>query len=122
MAKVNDFTPTGVRLEGPYENDRNAESATLFKAMIKEAYNVTDCICAHHLVYVKTDKRPDGFEYTIVEEIPSADTLIFDHEVAKKIWGEDKWRERLTALALEPVETRDKLLADLYNNREKKGA
>lgn len=110
-----DYTPNGLRIEGSYENDRNADSADLFKAIIRECYNVTDVIIAHHLVYVKVEKR-DGFDFQIVEEVPSADALIFDHDVAKRLWGDD-WQNKLTRLALEPVETRDKLLATLYQAR-----
>lgn len=112
-----DFTPTGLCEEGKYENDRNADSSELFKAIIREAFGVSDVIIAHHLTYVASDKRPDGFEYQIVEEIPSADALIFNHDVARKLWGEG-WRENLSRLALEPTATRDQLLASLYNDRK----
>lgn len=109
-------TVTGLRVEGPYENTRNAVSRELFKAIIKEVYGVTDVIVAHHLTYVAVDKQ-DGFDYQVVEEIPSADTLIFDHEAAKKLWGAN-WRTTLQRLAMEPVETRDKLLDELYHARK----
>lgn len=114
--RANDQTPTGLRLEGAYENDRNAEASQCFKDAIREAYGVTDVICAHHLVYVVEETRADGFKYQIVEEIPSADALIFDHVVAKKLWG-DVWQANLTALALEPIETRDVLFSKLYYAR-----
>ncbi len=114
--RANDQTETGLRLEGPYENDRNAEFSPCFKAVIREAFNVTDVICAHHLVYVSTEKHADGFEYQIVQEIPAADTLIFDHGVAQKIWGAD-WRTILMRLAMEPVETRDQLFSAMFAAR-----
>lgn len=110
-----DTTPTGLRIVGPWENDRNAEHAELFKDIIREAYGVKDVIIAHHLVYVATEKR-DGFEYQIVEEIPSADSLMFNHEIAHRIWG-TQWKEILTMLVLEPVESRDRLLSQLYYGR-----
>jgi hypothetical protein len=118
MAKQRDkdFTPTGVKIEGAYENDRNADSADLFKEILREVYGVKDVIIAHHLVYVTEEQRGDGFHYQIVEEVPAADTLIFDHEVARKLWGH-AWRANLTALALEPPESRDCLLAKLYHAR-----
>jgi hypothetical protein len=112
-----DYTPTGLKLDGAYENDRNAEYSDCFKQVIREAYGVQDVICAHHLVYVVDEVRPDGFHYQVVEEIPSADALIFDHEVAKKIWGAG-YKECLTRLALEPVETRDDLFSTMYKNRK----
>jgi hypothetical protein len=116
--RENDFTPTGIKLEGAYENDRNADARDCFKAVIREAYGVQDVIIAHHLVYVREEKRPDGFAYQIVEEIPAADTLLFDHDVARKIWGSTAWRDVLTRLAVEPPETRDDLFMKLYNARD----
>ena len=118
MPTTNDFTPTGLCLEGPYENDRNAENSETYKAIIREAFGVKDVICGHHLVYEIEDKRADGFAYQVIEEIPSADALIFDHAVAKKIWG-DAWQTNLTTLALTPVKDgqRDTLLKHLYRSR-----
>lgn len=119
MTTGKDFTPSGLCVIGTYENDRNAENAELFKAIIREAFGVTDVIVAHHLTYVKVDKRADGFDYQVVEEIPSADALIFSHDIAQRIWG-DGWRGILQTLALEPVATRDTLLASLYYGRKGK--
>lgn len=121
MSKEQDFTPTGIKLEGQYETDRNTDNTELFTAILHEAYGEPDkafqAIVGHHIIFVRMDKREDGFTYTIVEEFPSADCLIFDHEVAKKIWGEANWKLALEKLALEPVESRDKLLKYLYENR-----
>lgn len=76
-ATEKDFTETGLRVEGPYENDRNAESAQCFKDVIREVFGV-----------------------------------------AQKLWGED-FKLVLTRLACEPMETRDKLFAELYYGRKK---
>lgn len=118
MSTKDDYTPTGIRIEGSYENDRNAESGELFKAIIRECFGVSDVIIAHHLVYVTEEERA-GFKYQVVEEIPSADCLIFDHDIAKRVWGEDKYRTILVQLALEPAESRDRLLKKLYEGRGK---
>lgn len=121
MPRKLDFTPDGLKLEGPYENDRNAENRDCFKAVIREVYGVQDVIIAHHLTYVREEQRTEGgitSTYQIVEEIPSADALIFDHEVAKKLWG-DVWQHRLQELACEPAETRDTLFTSLFNARGK---
>jgi len=117
MPTSQDYTPTGIRIEGAYENDRNAECSDTFKSIIREAYGVKDVIIAHHLVYVREETRADGFNYQVVEEVPSADTLIFDHKVAEKIWGKD-FLPILHKLVEEPVETRDDLLTKLYNSRK----
>lgn len=111
-----DFSPTGIKIKGSWENDRNQDSYELFKSILQEAYQVRDVIIGHHLLHVRVDHRTDG-DYQIVQEIPAADTLIFDHDVARKIWGA-AWRNALIRLALEPVESRDKLLCEMYHNRE----
>lgn len=113
--KEKDYTPGGIRIEGTYENDRNADSSELLKAIIREVFGVKDVIIAHHLVYVRVEQR-DGFDYQVVEEIPAMDTLIFDHEIAKRLWGEP-WRDILVRLAMEPCDSRDKLLCELFHAR-----
>ncbi len=115
--ELSNITETGLRQEGGFENCRNAIGSDLFKRVLREVYNVQDVIIAHHLVYVKTERHADGFEYQIVEEVPSADTLIFDHEIARKLFG-GSFRNQLCKLACEPVETRDALFAELLAERE----
>lgn len=107
-----------IKIEGTYENQRNRDHSDLYKAIIRECFGVTDVIIAHHLTYVKGYKE-NGFSYEVVEEIPSADCLIFDHEIAKRIWGEDDYLDVLRGLACEPTETRDALLKKLYDGRKK---
>jgi hypothetical protein len=122
-APVQGFTPTGLKVEGEYENARNAKHRQLFSDMIREAYGADQVIIAHHLVYVAGEKRIENgleFDYQIVEEIPSADTLIFDHDAAKTIWGERYWQGVLVKLAMLPVEARDQLLHALYYSRGEK--
>ena len=111
-----DFTPTGLKVEGSYENHRNATNRDLFKAIIREVYGVEDVIIGHHLTYETVD-RQGAFDIQIIEEIPSADALIFDHVIAHKLWGED-WSSVLTELALTPTELRDSRLKQLYYNRK----
>lgn len=112
------YTETGLRLEGSFENDRNAAMSQCFKDCIREAHGVQDVIIAHHLVYVVEELHKDGFKYTVVEEIPSADTLIFDHIIAQKIWG-DAWKACLQQLVAEPAETRDQLFHLMFYARKK---
>ena len=111
-------TPKGLRIVGPWENDRNADNADLYRDIIRECFNVTDVIVAHHLVYVTEETRDDGFTYQVIQEVPSADSLIFNHDVAKVIFGDD-WQDCLVDLALEPVCTRDALLEKMYRARHK---
>lgn len=111
-----DFTSAGTKLEAAYENDRNSVYSDLFKDIIREVFGVKDVICGHHLTYQISETR-DGSVYTFVEEIPSADALIFDHKVARKLFG-PAFRDQLMALVCEPIETRDRLLAKLYYGRK----
>lgn len=114
----NCFTPNGLKVHGYYENERNQKNATLYKAIICEAFDVKDVICGHHIIYLIEETRADGFVYQVIEEVPSADALIFDHDVARRIWGEG-YRDYLVKLALVPIEERDALLAELYYGRPK---
>lgn len=124
MTTLQDFTPTGLKLEGAWENDRNAESRDLLKAIVREVYGAEDVIVAHHIAYVAKEERtendehgiPRTYHYETVEEIPSSDTLIFDHDAARKLWG-SAWQTILTKLALEPVETRNALLGKFWAAR-----
>lgn len=112
-----DYTPSGLKIEGPWENDRNALSKELFKDVFKEVFGADESIIGHHLIYVIEDKRTDGFTYQIVQELPSADTLLFDHGCMQKVFG-NCYKDVLMKLACEPAETRDKLFAELYYGRE----
>jgi len=108
-------TPKGLRIEGTCENERNLANSDLYKDIVREAFGVKDVICGHHIIYTSDEMR-DGYNYTIVQEMPSADAMMFNHDVARKLWG-DRYKTVLSQLACEPIETRDKLLAELYYGR-----
>lgn len=118
--RKDDFTPTGVCIQGAYENDRNAENSQLYKDIVREVFGVSDVIIAHHIVYVTEETRADGFHYQIVEEIPSADALIFNHDIARKLWGPVEFPAILAQLACTPVEDRDNLLREFYYDPKRK--
>lgn len=95
---------------GVSEDTRNHTNGKLYAAMITAAYDDVEwAVAAHHILYVRKS-------FSLPQEIPSADTLIFDHYIAQKIWGAN-WRDVLTRLALEPANTRDTLLHTLFYNR-----
>jgi len=94
------------------ENDRNARNSKLYTDIIREAYlGVNVAVAGHHLMFTFHGRAEP-------EEIPSADWLIFDHGIARKLWG-DIYIDVLSRLAIEPVEKRDELLAKLYYGRRK---
>ncbi len=120
---ANDITPTGIKIEGHYENDRNEVYRELYSDIIREAYNVRDVIIGHHLVYQTTeqlvDEKTGPYTHTFVQEIPSADALIFDHDVMRKLFG-SRYLTVMSTLAMTPVERRDDLLSSMYYSREEK--
>jgi hypothetical protein len=91
------------------ENARNAKGGDLFKAIIMEVYGADQFVAAHHLIFTKNGE---------IQELPSADMMIFDHDIAKVIWGSG-YKEVLAKLAVVPIETRDELLGELYAARGK---
>lgn len=117
MSKAHDYNPAGIKIEGQWENDRNLACTQLFEDILTEVFGKTAerfrVIVGHHITYQRRDLGPDGFYYTQVEEIPSADCLMFDHEIAKALWG-GAYLDVLQQLACEPVETRDALLSKMY--------
>jgi hypothetical protein len=95
---------------GSINDIRSTSNSDLFEAMIRGVIADIEWLgCGHHIMY----KRSSA---SLPEEISSPDTLIFDHDMARKIWGAE-WQSVLTRLALEPAETRDTLLRKLYFGR-----
>lgn len=94
------------------ENSRNQINAALYERVLREALPDANLVVAgaHH-IFVRSNGT--------VDEIPSADTLIFDHVIAYRIWGEG-FREVLAQLASTPVPARDMLLEELLNSRKPK--
>jgi len=89
------------------ECKRNTDNIDLFETMIREAYpDTTLVVSGHHIMFVREGQ-------SLPYEIASADTLIFDHYIAQKIW-KDRYREVLAQLAVEPIETRDAVLRSLF--------
>lgn len=92
------------------ETKRNIDNIDLFEAMIREAYDgVTTVVAGHHIMFLR-----DG--HPVPYEIASADTLIFDHGVAGRIWKESSISV-LALLAAESPAGRDALLRKLYFGR-----
>lgn len=92
------------------ETKRNTANKDLFEAMIRETYdNIVWVAFGHHIMFtIEGEDTP--------REIASADTLIFNHNIASKVW-KDRYVEVLQRLAAEPTETRDALLNRLYEER-----
>lgn len=89
------------------ENERNQNHAGLYTDIITEVYGATNVGIGHHLMF----NTPTG-----TDEQPSIDTLLFNTDVAQKLWG-DRWKSVLSILAVTPVNERDTLVSDFFYGR-----
>lgn len=92
-----------------FENDRNKKNAALYEAILKKAWgSETQVLIGHHIC---TEQNKD---LNTENEIPSADTLIFDHEIMMKVFG-IYCMSYMTRLVLLPAEERDQGLRYFWN-------
>lgn len=86
------------------ENARNKRHAALYIHIMQLAMGATtDVLIGHHLCF-ETDK-----DINTENEIPSADTLLFDHGIMTAVFG-DRALEIMSHLAVTPSESRDEVL------------
>lgn len=90
------------------EGRRNREHAALYAGIITRAYGVTfELFVGHHVAFKSTHES-----LTTENEIPSADTLLFDHDIMKEVFG-DKYLGVLIQLAQVPCNQREELMQRL---------
>ena len=66
-----------------FETERNKRNAELFTAMVQAAFGTdNDCLIGHHITF------EEHGDISTENEIPSADCLLFDHDVMGRIFGE----------------------------------
>lgn len=95
------------------ENERNKKNASLYTRMIKLAFGKDAAvIIGHHLTF-----ENDG-DLNTENEIPSADTLLFDHYCMKKIFGH-KAIPLMKMLASVPASKREQIVENALNNLER---
>lgn len=93
------------------EADRNRANADLFTAIMRKAYGQNESILiGHHLCF------QCGNDIATENEIPAADSLIFDIEIMRAVFGDDAdWL--LPELSLAPANVRDEMLQIVYEQR-----
>ena len=97
MAAIKDFLGE--------ENARNKRNAALYTLVMQRALGCkTDVLIGHHLCF-EMEK-----DIATENEIPSADTMLFDHGVMSKVFG-DRALEVMQHLARTPTDSRDEVLA-----------
>lgn len=91
------------------ENVRNKSNHGVYEKFLRRAVGEPDAnvLIVHHLTVKTKDQDPN--------EIPSADTMMFCHELMKAVFGA-KAQEYMQRLAAVPVERRDALLAQLLEH------
>lgn len=106
MLKVKDYLG--------FENARNKQHADLYTELIRRAVGDCAILIGHHLAFEL------GGDLNTENEIPSADTLMFDHEIMGRVFG-GKAGAIMVQLAAVPVEQRDTLLANLLKIHDATG-
>lgn len=87
-----------------YENARNRQHADLYQALVQIAYGADcDVLTGHHVTFEKHG------DISTENEIPSADTLIFDHEIMGRVFGENAI-PLMQKLAAVPCDQRDDMV------------
>lgn len=92
------------------ENDRNVKSHAIFERLLKLAFGENEVVLTgHHFVIA-----PNGDITQGVNELPSADTIIFDHTIMSRVFGAGAINVMI-ACARKPVEERDTELEKWLN-------
>ena len=99
-----------------YENTRHKQNAVLYTRYLERAAAILEpkaeiaILIGHHLTFeLNKDIRTE-------DEIPAADTMIFDHDLARAVFGPG-WRDVLVHLALMPREARDEEFKRAFQER-----
>lgn len=95
-----------------YENHRNKKNAAMFTAMMKACApeQTMHVLIGHHLTFELCGKD------AMSNEVPSADCLMFDHEIMFKLFGAHAIpvMQRLVSV---PADRRDDLLSAFLRGR-----
>lgn len=91
-----------------FENARNRKYAGLYTDIVKLALGCRWAVLIGHHILYEYDGRLDT-----ANEIPSADTLMFDHPIMRAVFGE-RCIEIMRELAAVPCEQRDQMLAHYF--------
>lgn len=97
-----------------YENDRNKQNANLYTEILRAAWGAETAILVGH--HICTEKNND---LNTENELPSADTLMFDHDIMTKVFGWATGLMIMGELSQVPCDKRDALLQHYWNMRTK---
>lgn len=92
------------------ENTRNHQNHKVYERLLRAAIQPDcDVLIGHHLTFTLPEGEPN--------EIPSADTLIFDFELMKKVFG-SRAASIVEHLAVLSCTQRDLMLEEYLNLRD----
>lgn len=92
------------------ENDRNTHHGLIFVDLIKRAFGVDEVVMVGHHFVFEPDAAMQKRDLTQLNEIPSADTMIFDHDIMGAVFG-DRARAIMIECACTPAAQRDEIIA-----------
>lgn len=94
------------------EHDRNVHKHRTFERLLRLAFGPdVSVLVAHHITFTL---EPGGEP----NEIPSADTAMFDHEIMGRAFGKVEMFALMAYLAVAKLESRDALLEDYIGKEE----
>lgn len=71
-----------------FENDRNTHHGQIFIDLIKRAFRTDEVVMVGHHFVFEPQEAMQKLDLTQLNEIPSADTLLFDHDIMTAVFGE----------------------------------
>jgi hypothetical protein len=90
-----------------YENARNKKNAALYTKVMQLAMGGnTAILIGHHLCFESNN------DINTENEIPSADTLLFDHDIMKAVFGAERYLSVMQHLAFTHGDNRDLVLQE----------
>lgn len=96
------------------EGRRNKQNAALYATLVCGSYGQSfEMFIGHHLAYKQKHE-----EITTLSEIPSADTLLFDHEIMIDVF-DVRALDVMAQLARTPAVHREGLLAQMLHDHAK---
>lgn len=93
------------------ENDRNTHHGQIFIDLIKRAFRTDEVVMVGHHFVFEPEAAMKQLDLTQLNEIPSADTLLFDHEIMGAVFGEQAV-PLMIELAKVPCDSRDQIVAE----------
>lgn len=103
------------------ENDRNTHHGDVFIALIQRAFGVDEVVMVGHHFVFEPKSAMSALDLTKLNEIPSADTLIFDHQIMGAVFGAGAV-PLMIQLASVPSESRDAIVRTALDSLNQRAA